>query len=364
MKNKLKKLIKKFEPSKRRLTSFWQVWLAIFGAVLVVVLVALVVFKTVDRVSPLNAGLNGPSDKDAVLYHPLTGEILEEELEVLPQVFGVMIENSADAWPLVGIQDAFLVIEAPVEGSIPRFIAFFSEEQDVEKIGPVRSARTYYLDWNDELDAVYAHVGGSPEALDLIKYELDTIDLNQFWQSEYFYRQNSYRYAPHNVFTTSGRLISSLIELELDSPKYDSWKFKEDDQIENLEDSRSVKIDFSTGSTYDVDWKYDPKFNNYVRYQGKTQMRTEGDFAVTANNIAVLATDIKTTDSVGRKSIVTVGEGDAMIFQDGKSFLARWRKEDRTSRLRFFTAGGEEIEMNAGKTWIEIVSTLSQISRY
>ncbi len=289
IKNKLKKFIKKFEPSKRRLTSFWEVWLAIFAATVVVVLVAFAIFGTVDRVAPRVGGLNGPEGHDSSLRHPLTGSILGEELEILPQVFGVMIENSADAWPLVGIQDAFLVVEAPVEAGIPRFIAFFSEEDEVEKIGPVRSARAYYLDWNDELDAVYAHVGGSPEALDLIKYELDTIDLNQFWQSEYFYRQNNYRYAPHNVFTTSGRLISSLVELELNDPEYDFWKFKADNQIENLDDSRSVKIDFAAGSTYDVDWKYDAEFNHYIRYQGKIQMQTEGDFAVTANNVAIIS---------------------------------------------------------------------------
>ena len=188
----IKKLKKKFEPSKRGLTSFWEVWLAIFAAAVVIGLIGFAIFKTVDRVAPRNAGVNGPNGEEEIIRHPLTGESLETEIENLPQVFGVMIENAADAWPLVGVNEAFLVIEAPVEAGIPRFIAFFSEDQEVDKIGPVRSARPYYLDWNDELDAVYAHVGGSPEALDLIKYELDTIDLNQFWQSEYFYRQNSY----------------------------------------------------------------------------------------------------------------------------------------------------------------------------
>lgn len=358
---KIKKLMKDYGPSKRRLSSFKEVWIAIFGATVVLGVVALAVFSTINKVAPEEDVKGETEEVQGELRHPLTGEVLEEVLETLPQVFGVMVENSADAWPLAGIDEAFLVIEAPVEGTIPRFITFFHEESGVAKIGPVRSARPYYLDWNDELDAVYAHIGGSPEALDMIKYDYDTIDLNQFWQSEYFYRQTTGRYAPHNVFTTSGRLKSALNELELDEPNYEAWKFKDDYPIENPEDARSIRVDFAGGTTYDVEWRYDGETNQYIRYQGRTPMRMENGFGVTANNVIVIATDIRSIDSVDRKKIVTVGEGDGLVIQDGISITVRWRKEERTTRLRFFTKDGEEVKMNAGKTWIEIVSTMSQV---
>ena len=326
------------------------------GALILVGVIALLVFGlTID----------GPSDiieevfEEQVPRHPLTGEIIDEELDVLPQVFGVMVENSADAWPLSGLDEAFLVIEAPVEASIPRFIAFFSSDAEVEKVGPVRSARPYYLDWNDGLQAIYTHVGGSPEALELIKSTYETFDLNQFWYDEYFYRENGTRFAPHNVFTS----ITSLIDawetvFDGNEPEYDLWKFTDDAAVEG---GKSVSIDWTDGTTYDVAWEYQAQTNDYLRYQGLYEMQLEDGDSIIANNIAVIATDIRVIDNEGRRSIVTEGEGDALIIQNGEVYLARWKKNDHDDRLKFYTSDGYEIAFNAGSTWIEVVSSLSQV---
>lgn len=291
---------------------------------------------------------------------PLTGEKIKKVLETLPQVFGVMVENSADAWPLVGLDRAFLVIEAPVEGGIPRFIAFYSEEVKAEKIGPVRSARVYYVDWNDGFNAVYAHVGGSPEALNLIKNVYDTIDLNQFWQSEYFYRQNGARFAPHNVYTSSKLLVSALSELTFGEPVYDVWLFQ--DGIGVDKPHFGVSIDFAEGSTYDVIWEYQKETNEYLRYQDKIVMKLEDEASIFADNVVVMATDMRVVDNEGRLKMTTIGEGDALIIQNGETFLGRWKQASRDSRLTFYTNDDFEISMNVGATWVEVVSSLSQVS--
>jgi len=313
------------------------------------------------------SSIGGKSDEQTFLEeiltlqsrHPLTGEILLEDLKSLPQVFGVMIENNYEAWPLSGLDGAFLVIEAPVEANIPRFIAFFSEEATTEKIGPGRSARTYYLDWNDALNAVYAHVGGSPEALNLIAKEYKTIDLNQFWQSEYFWRENGTRYAPHNVFTSSELLVSALEKLDLGEPKYDVWKFTDDAPVEK---PVSISVDFADGSVYDLSWEYQTQTNSYLRYQGSSVMKMEDGAKISANNVVVISTDMRVIDNEGRLSLLTVGAGDALIIQNGEMYLARWQKNERDERIKFYTADGYEISFNAGVTWIEVVSSLSQVS--
>ena len=302
-----------------------------------------------------------------VLRHPLTGEPLSPTPAIshdlsssLPQVFAVMIENSADAWPLSGLEDAFLVIEAPVEGSIPRFEVFFADDATTEKIGPVRSARPYYLDWADELDAVYAHVGGSPEALDLIK-EYGTIDLNEFFHGWDFYRW-SQRYAPHNTFTTMDNLRDALQnEFTLDAPTYDSWTFK-DGAVSG--EKKSLSIDWTLGITYDLAWIYSATTNVYTREQGGTSNLLEGDAEAVANNVVVMATDIGTVqgDDKGRRTLRTTGTGDAMIFQDGRVIVGTWKKELRTDRLRFYDVDGKEVTMNSGKTWVEVVGSLGQVT--
>lgn len=329
------------------------------GALLLVAVIAVLVFGL--SIHP-SEEIDEPVFGEEIIRHPLTGEVIESELEVLPQVFGVMIENSADAWPLSGLDEAFLVIEAPVEASIPRFIAFFRSDAEMDKIGPVRSARPYYLSWNDGLQAIYAHVGGSPEALELIKNTYNTLDLNQFWFDTYFYRQNVTRYAPHNVYTNIEMLVEAWDEVfdEIEDPTYGLWSFAHDAPVDS--DGKSIAIDWTDGITYDVVWEYKPETNSYLRYQGSAVMEMEDDAIIDVNNIAVMATDIRVIDNEGRRSIVTEGEGDALIVQNGEVYLARWRKEDHDSRLMFYTADGYPISFNAGSTWVEVVSSLSQVT--
>ena len=358
----LKRIQKKVE-LRRKLASFVsfikqkEILIGVGALLIVIVIVFVVIMSTTNK--PAGEVIQDIFEQE-VIRHPLTGQIIDAQLDNLPQVFGVMVENSADAWPLSGLDQAFLVIEAPVEGSIPRFIAFFSDDQEVEKIGPVRSARPYYIDWNDGLQAMYTHVGGSPEALELIKSTFNTLDLNQFWYADFFYRQNSTRYAPHNVYTTVESLKEAFDEIfdDAEVPSYDIWQFADDQPVEV---PSSISIDWSDGTTYDVGWKYQEETNSYLRYQGLSKMSMEDGSIIEANNIAVISTDIRVIDNEGRRSIVTVGSGDALIIQNGEVYLARWEKQDHDDRLKFYTTDGYEISFNAGKTWIEVVSSLSQV---
>lgn len=309
-----------------------------------------------------------PVPTDTQARDPLTGAPLAAPVAVLPQVYAVMVENSADAWPLSGLDQAFLVIEAPVEGNIPRFITFFSGEQDasgqvtpaVEKIGPVRSARPYYLDWASEFDAIYAHVGGSPEALDLIQGRSGFLDLNEFSQGEYFWRDVPRRQAPHNAYTSTAELGKSVAELQPPAPNYGTWLFKDDAPIGA--NPASLAINWGEGSLYDVAWTYDPGTNAYTRHEDGSEDKTQDGHTITANNVVVMASDITVVDGVGRRHIRTLGSGDALVVQDGKIILGTWKKDTVDTRLRFYAADGSEIKMNAGKTWIEVVPSIDRAS--
>ena len=158
--------------------------------------------------------------------HPLTGEPSAIEIPK-PQVFAVMVENSAEAWPLSGLDQAFLVIEAPVEAKIPRLEGFYYlGQKEVEKIGPVRSARPYYVDWAEEFGALYAHVGGSPAALKQITASNDLFDLNEFWHGPNFWRE-AFRFIPHNVYTST-ELLTQAFSNQTSSTDYGLWAFKDD----------------------------------------------------------------------------------------------------------------------------------------
>lgn len=295
----------------------------------------------------------------------ITEEIIEQKERVIDGVLvavetedyypkAIMIENNVEARPQSGLDMANLVIEAPVEGGITRFMAIYADESEIGEIGPVRSARPYFLDWSQEYDALYGHVGGSPEALKEIKNNNSIIDLNQFYQSQYFWR-SSKRAMPHNVYTSSDLLNEAVKRYSLTDAQIDKQIYKDDLALEDRpEDFINFQIDFST-YTYRVEWKYDRVNNEYIRYQaGERHLMKDGS-EIRAKNIIIQKTKVTSIDSEDRKKIKTIGEGSAIIFLDGKNIEGTWKKDKAGDRTKFYDIDNNEIKFNRGKTWIEVV---------
>ena len=117
-----------------------------------------------------------------------------------------------------------------------------------------------------------------------------------------------------------------------------------------------IHLDWSNSSGYNVDWVYDPSTNTYGR--------TQGGNAYTANNVVVLETsvDVIAGDDKGRKELVTIVTGEMHLFQNGIEIIGTWKKPSVDQRLRFYDDEGNEIVMNAGTTWIEVIDTLERLS--
>lgn len=292
--------------------------------------------------------------------HPLTGLSMTEPI-LLPQVFGVMIDNHESARPQSGIDEAFLVIEAPVEAGIPRFLAFFTDDQkDVEKIGPVRSARPYFLDWNAEFDALYVHVGGSNEALAKISSG-DTFDLNQFWHDDFFWRSEN-RLAPYNVFTST-TLLKAFVEKRQDDEKAREFLYAPTlfgtATAESFE-PQEVTLHFYP-SDDPVRWRFNTASHRYERFHGSVAHRVSNGTQLQADTILIIVTDMRILDSVGRRSIQTTGKGKAWLLQNGHSLEGEWVKLSASERLRFVDNEGKEVPITPGVTWIEVLPSEEDI---
>ena len=294
---------------------------------------------------------------DLVLRRKIDGaEIKSLDQENLYPV-AIMIENAADAWPLSGLNKANLVIEAITEASIPRFVAIYANNEKIEKIGPVRSARPYYLDWIEPFQPVYMHVGGSPESLNLLRQgAYDLINLDQFFHYQYYWRDNKWRYAPHNVYTSSELIQQVLEDKELTTPAdYQMWKYKKDKDLEQRPEQVQDITVLYTNDYYRVDWQYNREENNYIRYQyNKIQQMSDGEW-IKAKNIIVQVNNMIVLDSVGRKRITTIGEGKAWVFRDGQTIEGKWVKEAKEKRTIYYDNNNNEIVFNGGMTWIEII---------
>jgi hypothetical protein len=265
----------------------------------------------------------------------------------------VLIDNMAEARPYAGVAKSPLVIEAPVEGGITRLLAFFPTGGDIKKIGPVRSVRPYYLDWAQEYDSLLAHVGGSPEALERIKSAPDIRDLNQFFNGDFFWRSAD-RTAPHNVYT-SAELLAEAADKRFSAASRppSPWLFKEPSG-ERKGSVPDLDIDFSSPA-YRVVWVYDAQAGDYVRRQGGKPQSDEDGAPVRARNIVVQYMKVRILDEIGRRRITTIGSGKALVVRDGEVIEGTWHKQNVKSRTRFLDEHGQEIVLNAGTTWIEVV---------
>lgn len=285
---------------------------------------------------------------------------------------GVMVENHVDARPPLGLSRADVIYEAVAEGGITRFLAIYLC-QDAGDIAPIRSARTYFLDWVSEYGATYAHVGGAntpgpADALGQIR-DYGIRDMDQFGLGFPTYWRGTDKLAPHNVHSTTKKLWEAA-EKRAYGPQdekgvrwdknFTQWKFKDEPALEARGESTQIEVPFwGQSPEYTVTWKYDKNSNSYSRYHGDTaQIDPITNENMNAKNLVIqLQTERQANDGYpdGHLLYTTTGSGNALIFTDGKVISGKWLKKDRESRTKFVDNKGVEIEFNRGLIWIETV---------
>lgn len=326
---------------------------------LLVLVVGIIWIRTISKTVP-PPELTAPQTQTTSQARRALDGIIVQPGQENPMLTAVLVENMEDGQPVSGIDKASLVYESLVEAGITRFLAVFPQNthQDTPiEIGPVRSARPYFLDWTNELGALLAHCGGSPEAVRFI-HDNKFLTLDQWFKDAYFWRTSS-RNAPHNVYTSFRQLNKSanaLIPgstLEKQSQKLLPWIFKDDTPETGNSIIKSVRIPFP--NPYAVLWKYNETDNNYIRNQWGDEHKTKDGGVIKAKNIVVIFQSMEILDTVGRKRFTTIGEGKAVVFRDGTAITGTWKKSDITTRIHFFDSTNNEIPLNAGLTWITVV---------
>lgn len=286
-----------------------------------------------------------------VFFSKLTGLGVNDESAVAPRLAAVMIDNNPDAYPLFGLNDSGVVYEAPVEGGITRFMAIYTADSMAEKVGPVRSARPYFLDWALEYgDILYMHCGGSQDGLSAVK-ETRIFDANEFYRAPYFWRTID-RLAPHNLFTSAELWQKYFIDYGSQRTKeeWQGWIFGE-----NTSPSEKVgSFELEYAKSFDIGWRYNAESGKYERLLNGELFLDNQDNAITADNVIVQFASVKILDAVGRRAIGTVGTGEARVFHNGEMIRAEWKKAGEKERTRFFDENNNEILLTPGRTWVMV----------
>lgn len=269
----------------------------------------------------------------------------------------VMIDNHSAARPQAGLGKASVVYEALAEGGIPRFMAVFAAGS-IPLIGPVRSARPYFVRYAAEYRAGLAHAGGSPDSLILLNsLRMPNIEGLKGRTASYFFRRGS---GVHSLFTSSARMEAALRAAKVwnKKPTYQSWTFKTEAPLKKRRKGvHGAEINLGGGAAYVSRYEYDRKRNIYRRFTGgRPQLdRSTGKQVYAKNVVLIRVPRERVLDRKGRLDIKVIGSGKAVLMQDGYSTTIKWRKRSTYGRTEFTTMSGQPVKFNPGPIWITVV---------
>jgi hypothetical protein len=326
---------------------------------------------------------NAPKTEPCPLNGQLFSQAQKQKWEKR-RPLAVAIENHFDARPQSGLSKADNVYEAVAEGGITRFLAVFYC-QDADPIGPVRSARIYFLRLVEGYGnhPLYAHVGGAntpgpANALGEIQdlgWETYN-DMNQFGVPfPYYYRD--YDRLPNRVtehtmysstkklwdFASKNRKLTNVDEKgQAWNEGWTPWKFA--DEAGAADRGDATKVSFGFWSKFDADnyavtWTYDKANNAYIRANaGTPHIDKDTNKPITSKNVVVVFAEEKPADDGyegGHMLYGVVGNGDGLLFNNGKSEKITWKKQKEESMMRFYGADGKEVSLVRGQVFTEIL---------
>ena len=327
--------------------------------------------------------------EDNPIFSNLTGEPLADAALVNAPAFCMQVPNGMDgARPQAGLDQAGVIFEAIAEAGITRFAAIF-QNPTAAVIGPIRSLRMYYLEWDTPFDCIITHAGGAPDALVAVRNHK-----NHDENLSTMFRGTASARRWNNLFTTSAMLSSfaskypeSKIDgfnrmtptesntarvANLTTTDFDITKAASGNTSAINVEVPSIKIRFGGIASYNVNYTYDVDSNKYLRSYANGDAHMiyhcpDGDLgSVNPESacelvqlapsvvIAMVVQQRKASDNY-HEDITTTGFGDAYIFQNGTAIRGTWKKPTAKDQIRFIDADGQEIELAPGQTFISAI---------
>jgi hypothetical protein len=299
----------------------------------------------------------------------------QPEIEVLPpyrfaltgvptdldstRAVAVMIGNTPEARPHAGLSQADIVYEIMVEYQVTRYMAIFDSRLP-EKVGPIRSVRMPFAQKIEELKVGIAHYGGASVGLgDALGY-LDRVkppiryDGVGGINTAFFFRSTD-RKAPHNAYINLAKAIERAPEMELDVLRYEYQNRSGNEQ------GQGVQLRYSRG--YAPSYVYLDEQQVYQRfYNGLEQLDANTNEPILVKNIIIQHVKHRTAESVGYVLVEFVGSGKAEYLIQGHYVEGTWERATLSDRTIYKDDQGQEILLEPGNTWIQVVLSSTTIT--
>lgn len=274
----------------------------------------------------------------------------------------VVFNNTKVAVPQSGISQADVIYEAPMEGGDVRLLGIFQDYSNLEKIGSVRSARTYFIAFALEYDAILTHYGKAWTSEYLLNEKfVHNLDGTGGVGSTVFYRTSD-RKAPHNAYASTDGILAGVekmnYSLEHDTDYKKHFKFTAEDS-QNVLDGGSDANYVKPGYAINKSWfEYNEEEGVYYRFQFEgahiDEMNNE---QLKAKNIIIQYTPCTIYEGSSYLNLNVWDGGSGYFITNGKSIPITWKKDSQYGATRYYDENGKEIQLNPGKTWISIMET-------
>ncbi len=327
--------------------------------ILIIVAIALIVMKITNT----NINKNNQISSNGIISLGTDLGKVEQTKETIniyngvDRPIAVMIDNHKGAWPQVSLNEAYIVYEIIVEGGETRLMPIY-KGKDLEKIGPVRSSRHYFIDYALENDAIYVHFGWSPQAQsDISTYNVNNI--NGISESETNFWRVKDKKSPHNVVTNTQKILTMATNkgYRTTSNAKSVLNYKSTEvELEEGQLANEITIPYSTLHT--VSYKYNEETKRYERYQRGTK-QTDWDtkeVISTKNIIITFAQNYTLTDveNKGRQGLKNTGDKKGYYITNGKAIEIVCSKNSRTDKTEYKDLLGNVIDVNDGNTFVQI----------
>lgn len=296
----------------------------------------------------------GKEEKEIVLSDgipsPISGLYGEKE-KVNRRPVAIMFDNDPKARWQAGLSQAEIVYEFLVEPPYTRYMGIFLLNEP-ELIGPVRSARPYFIATLLEYDPLYVRVGGSEAAkADVKKYKI--ADIDGLYSSAFWRNTKTGKRPPNNMYISMDGIRKEQERLKYkDTADYQGFTFQDKDT--DIEGITALEVLIKYYSNNSTKYEYDSENKVYKRYKdGKLHVDEADDKPVLAKNIIIQEANTKIIDNEGRMEIQIIGEGKGLYITNGKYQNITWKKKSLDAKTTFFDENGGEVKLNPGVTWIQ-----------
>lgn len=281
---------------------------------------------------------------------PLSGTY-EEEDKINRRPVAVMFDNDPKARWQAGLSQAEIIYEFLVEPPYTRYMGIFLLNEP-NLIGPVRSARPYFIGTLLAYDPLYVHVGGSEAAkADVKKYKV--ADIDGLYSGAFWRNTKTGKRAPNNMYISMDGIRKEQKRLKYKETA-DIKGFSFNDKDTDIEGTQAIEVLIKYYPNNTTKYEYDCENKVYKRYKdGKLHIDEADEKPILAKNIIIQEAKTKIIDSEGRMEIQVIGEGKGIYFTNGKYQKITWRKESLEDQTKFFDQKGNEVKLNPGVTWIQ-----------